>query len=355
MSLLHKLNVVIPMAGGGTRFSNHGFKNIKPLIPLNGKTFIEWSIDSVDFKNIETQFIFIILEQHRHQLEPILKRVKPDCIIESVHEITRGAVETALKAQKHIDNDTPLIITNSDQIIEWNKEKYIDYLRDTNTAADVLVVTENTDKFSYIQLDENNYGVKLAEKDVISNNALVGVHYWRSGSMFVDSGSELIRRDIRNKNEFYMSISYNMLIEKGVKVTCYKLSGSEKYSSIGTPEQLYDYLNYKNLNVKISKLDDYTRGWIIGDFEPSLLKNSGVELAVMHRKKGVDANNFHYHEKCTEINVLVKGRILLNDRIISENEIFVFTPNVPSICNFLEDCTFVVFKNTSSIYDKVIM
>lgn len=352
---LNKINILIPMAGLGSRFYTAGFKNIKPLIPLNGKTFIEWSIDSVDFKNIETQFIFVILEEHSSILYDHLRKIKPDCIVLSVPRLTRGAVETALTAEKYIDNDVPLIITNSDQIFEWDKNKYIDYLQTTNTEADVIVVNANTDKFSYIELDKNNFGVKLTEKEVISDNALVGIHYWKKGKYFVDSGKELINRDIRAKNEFYISLSYNLLIENNIKVTCYKLGENEKYLSIGTPEQVYDYLDYKGLNVEVFKLDNFVNGWFIGDFEPSILKNSGVELAVMNKKKGRDIHNYHYHEECTEINVLIKGKINCNNKIIEENDIFVFNKNVPSICDFLEDSTWVVFKNKPSNSDKVIM
>jgi choline kinase len=86
---MNKINVVIPMAGLGERFKNKGFKNIKPLIPLNGKTFIEWSIESVDFKNIETQFIFVILEEHESLLKSHLYKIKHDCIILTVPNVTR--------------------------------------------------------------------------------------------------------------------------------------------------------------------------------------------------------------------------------------------------------------------------
>jgi choline kinase len=352
---MNKMNIVIPMAGLGSRFAEKGFKNIKPLIPLNGKTFIEWSVESVDFKNIETTFIFVILEEHSNILHEHLKKIKPDCIILSVPKLTRGAVETALTAEKYIDNDEPLVITNSDQIFEWDKDKYIEYLSQTQTHADVIVVNADTDKFSYIQLDENNYGTKLAEKEVISDNALVGIHYWRKGKYFVDSGKELIKRDIRSKNEYYISLSYNLLIENNIKVTCYKLGPHEKYLSVGTPEQVYDYLDYKGLNVEVFKLENFFHGWFIGDFEPSILKNTGVELAIMHKKKGKDINNYHYHEDCIEINAVVKGKFLCNNKLIQENDIFVFNKNVPSICEFLEDCTFVVFKNKPSTTDKVLM
>jgi dTDP-glucose pyrophosphorylase len=350
-----KFNILIPMAGLGSRFAKEGFKNIKPLIPLNGKTFIEWSIDSVDFKNVETQFIFVILEEHREILEDHLKNVKPDCMILSVPSLTRGAVETALTAEKYINNDIPLIITNSDQIFEWDKDKYIDYLTSTKTDADVIVIEANTDKFSYIELNENGYGVRLTEKEVISDKALVGIHYWRKGKYFVESGKELIRRDIRSKNEYYISLSYNMLIEKNIKLTSYMLSENEKYLSIGTPEQVYDYLDYKGLNIEIYELENYINGWFIGNFEPSILKNSGVELAVMNKKKGIGIHDFHYHEHCIEINVLIKGTMKCNNKIIKENQIFVFNPCVPSVYEYLEDCTFVVFKNKPSNTDKVIM
>lgn len=349
------MNVLIPMAGLGSRFTKEGFKNIKPLIPLNGKTFIEWSIDSVDFKNINTQFIFVVLNEHYNILNDHLKSIKPDCIVLSVPTLTRGAVETALIAEPYINNDDPLIITNSDQIFEWDKDKYIEYLNETNTDADVIVVNANTDKFSYIQLDENNYGVRLTEKEVISDNALVGIHYWRKGKYFVDSGKELIRRDIRSKNEYYISLSYNLLIENNINVTSYKLGDNDKYLSIGTPEQVYDYLEYKGLNVEVFKLNNFTNGWIIGDFEPSILKNSGVELAVMNKKKGKGTHDYHYHEHCIEINVLIKGKMRCNNKIIEENDIFIFNKNVPSIYEYLEDCTFVVFKTEPSNTDKIIM
>lgn len=353
--MLMKINVVIPMAGLGTRFSNAGFKNIKPLIPLNGKTFIEWSIESVDFKTIETQFIFIILSEHHNLLYNHLKTIKSDCIILCVTKLTRGAVETCLVAENYINNNEPLIITNCDQIFEWNKEKYIEYLKDSNTEADVIVVESDNNKFSYIELDTNNYGIKLAEKEVISTNALVGIHYWKNGKDFINSGKELINKNIRANNEFYISLSYNILIKNNVKVTCYKLGETEKYLSIGTPEQVYEYLDYKNLNIEIFDLNKYNRGWIIGDFEPSLLKNTGVELAIMNKKKGIGANDYHYHEHCIEINVLIKGKMKINNKLIHENEIFIFNQNVPSIYEYLEDCTLVVFKNKKSNNDKIIM
>lgn len=348
------LNIVIPMAGLGSRFANEGFKNIKPLIKVNNKTFIEWSVDSVDFNAIKTQFIFIILENHRVLLEKHLNEIKPDCIILSVPELTRGATETCLKAIDYINNDDPLIITNSDQIFEWNKDKYLEYLNNTNTDADVVVVDASTNKFSYIEVNDNGYGIRLTEKEVISNNGLVGIHYWKHGKYFIESANELIFKNIRSKNEYYISLTYNLLIEKGINVTSYKLASNEKYLSVGTPEQLNEYLNYKNLNVKKHRIENFTRGWFIGDFEPSVEKNKNVEVGYMTYSKN-ERVDYHYHEHCREINLLIKGTINNAGVIINEGDIFIFEPFSVAIPIFLEDSIIVVFKDKCSNNDKVIL
>jgi len=150
----------------------------------------------------------------------------------------------------------------------------------------VITVTSNTTKFSYIELDENGYGKRLTEKVVISDNGLVGIHYWKKGKYFVESGEELIKRNIRSNNEFYISLTYNILIENGLKVTSYKLKDDDKYLSVGTPEQLYQYLDYKNINVKKYSMSDMHRGWYIGDFTPSIIKTKDFEVGYLTHKKG---------------------------------------------------------------------
>ena len=235
------------MAGLGSRFKKEGYKNIKPLIKVNGKTFIEWSVESL---GIDGQFIFVILEEHRELLETHLKNLRKDCIIYTVPKLTNGSAETCLAAFYSINNDIPLIITNSDQILEWDSKKYLNYLNKNKPDSNVITISSSCNKSSYIELDDSGFGKRLTEKEVISDNALVGIHYWKKGKYFVESTKELIKRNIRMKNEYYISLTYNILIENGLNVTSYKLKENEKYLSIGTPEQLYDYMDYKDLNVK---------------------------------------------------------------------------------------------------------
>lgn len=104
---MNKPNIIIPMAGHGTRFSEVGYQQIKPLIRVNDKTMIEWSIESL---GIDGNYIFIILKDHEDILTQHLKYIKPNCTIITLDSVTRGATETCLKAEEFIDNDTPLLI-----------------------------------------------------------------------------------------------------------------------------------------------------------------------------------------------------------------------------------------------------
>ena len=383
------INILIPMAGAGSRFKKDGFKNIKPLIEVSGKTFIEWSVSTLD---IEGNYIFVVQQQHLEQVKPELKRIKPNCQIFTVPELTRGAVETCLSAKDAINNDDPLIITNSDQTLWWDSKLYLQHLKKNDPDGDVVICEANNDQLStgfnvtrtgsvgltadakvtlevtknipevlYYRLDpiyEANLPVVkkqiIVDKEVISNNALVGVHYFKHGKDFVYSGEKLISKNIRSNNEFYVSLAYNMLIEDKKKITAYKLPNNDEYLTIGTPEQLYDFMNKKNLNLKKYKMSDMFRGWFIGNFDPSVYKTDQFEVGYLIHKKG-EKWDFHYHAKSTEINYLIRGKMLLNGQIINPGEIFVFDPKVIAVPNFLEDCEIICVKVPSAPGDKIVV
>ena len=345
------VNILIPMAGLGSRFKNAGFKNIKPMIKLCDKTFIQWSVESL---GISGRFIFVVLEEHYELVEEHLKDIQPECLIYKVPKLTDGASQTCLAAKDTIDNDTPLIVTNSDQIFEWDSEAYLQYLKDYDPDANVITVKSNNDKFSYIKIDQNGYATKLAEKEVISDNALVGIHYWKHGKDFVRSAESLIHNNIRANNEYYVSLTYNILIEEGLNVTMYELKDTDKYLSIGTPEQVYEYLDYKGLNVKVSELSDMHRGWFIGDFEPNVFRTKNFEVGYLKHSKG-EKWDYHYHAKSKEINYLAKGSLKINGKEIHIGQVFVFEPYSVSVPEFLEDCEIVCVKVPSLPDDKIIL
>lgn len=342
------MNILISMAGAGKRFEQVGYSKSKPLIDILGMPMIEHAIKSL---GITGQFIFFIQEKERYTLIPLLRRIVPDCKIIELNYITQGAACTCLLAKEYINNDIPLVITNCDQILEWNADKFLDYCKESDGC--VVTYFADTDKNSYIQLDSNGNGVLLAEKEVISTHSLNGVHYWKHGKYFVDSAEELISKNIRANNEFYVSLTYNMMIQKGLRVTAYSLPKEDKHFSVGTPEHLTEYLEYKNSLVEIVKIDTMKRGWFIGKFEPSVLNTKDFEVGYLQHKKG-EKWDFHYHKIATEYNYLIRGEMLLNGKIIKAGDIFIFRPGVTADPEFLQDCELICVKTPSVPGDKYI-
>ncbi|MFZ9377026.1 MAG: HAD-IA family hydrolase, partial [Candidatus Fonsibacter ubiquis] len=114
-----KLNVLIPMAGAGSRFQQAGYTFPKPLIDVKGKPMIQTVIENL---NVEANFIFVVQKEHRekYNLDTLLNLITPNCKIVEVDGITEGAACTTLLAKKFIDNDQSLLMANSDQFVEWD-------------------------------------------------------------------------------------------------------------------------------------------------------------------------------------------------------------------------------------------
>ena len=112
-----KMNVVIPMAGAGSRFAQVGYTFPKPLIEINGKPMIQVVLENL---NIEANYTFIVQKEHyeKYSLQYLLNLIAPKCNIVQVDGITEGAACTTLLAKEFINNDAPLVMANSDQFVE---------------------------------------------------------------------------------------------------------------------------------------------------------------------------------------------------------------------------------------------
>lgn len=233
------LNIVIPMAGRGSRFAKAGYELPKPLIDVNGRPMID-----VVTKNIapkcEHRFIYICQQEHleKYALAEKLEKISPNCAIVTVDHITEGAACTVLLAEKYIDNDEPMMIANSDQFVDTDINEYLSAMGD----SDGLIMTMPADdpKWSFIKYDENGYVTMVREKEVISNEATVGIYNYAKGSDFVKYAKQMIRKNIRVNNEFYVAPVYNEMIEDGKKIV-FKDVG-EKMHGLGTPEDLERFL-----------------------------------------------------------------------------------------------------------------
>ena len=237
-----KMNILIPMAGLGTRFSNAGYILPKPLIDVKGKPMIQHVIENL---NIEANFIFLVQKEHynKYNLETILKNIVNDCKIIIVDGITEGAACTTLLAKEYINNDNPLLIANSDQFIEWNSDWFYYETNQNKSDGIILTFNDNNSKWSFAEIDDNQNVIRVAEKEVISNNASVGIYYYSKGSDYVKYSEQMINKNLRVNNEFYICPVYNEFINDNKKI---KIFNIDKMWGLGVPEDLNYYLeNYK--------------------------------------------------------------------------------------------------------------
>jgi len=237
------MKILIPMAGLGSRFRVANYDTPKPLISLNGKTLIEHSIDSL---NIDGDFIFITRKfdnsEHNQILSKILKTLKPNSIEICINSPTRGAVETCLFARSQINTDEELVITNCDQILNWNSDYYINESRKDGVDGSILLYDSDDPKNSFAKIDQDGFVKEIVEKKAISNDALVGLHYWKHGKDFVQSAEMLMNNFIRmGKTECYVSETYNTMILSDKRVVGIKIP-TNGYIPLGTPKDLSLYL-----------------------------------------------------------------------------------------------------------------
>jgi dTDP-glucose pyrophosphorylase len=345
------MNIVIPLAGKSSRFFNEGFMKPKFLLPLHdGRVMIEGATDTLHLKG---NLIFIVQKEHceKYQINTFLKEKYPDCTVTYLDHYTGGCVESVfLACRDYINNSQPLVISNCDQFLEWDSREFMNVCNQDDTDGCVLTYYADTVKNSYIKLDENGLGTELREKVVISNDSLVGVHYWKRGSDFIDSALDMINNNVRDNGEYYVSISYNYLIQKGMKIRAHPLKESETYHTIGLPETYYNFINSK-LPIQFRNLSDMTRGWLIGDFEPCILKRKDFEIAIMDHKKG-ELSLSHVHKVATEYNVLLSGKMTINNIAIETNIIFIIPNNLLTKAVFLEDSRVLCIKTPSLPSDK---
>jgi HAD superfamily hydrolase (TIGR01509 family) len=237
-----KLNVLIPMAGAGSRFEQAGYTFPKPLIEVNGKPMIQVVIENL---NLDANYIYVVQKSHRekYNLDTLLNLLTPGCKIVETDGLTEGAACTALLAKEYINNDNPLFFANSDQFVEWDSNEFMYKMQETDADGGIVSFTATHPKWSFAKVDENGLVTEVAEKNPISNIATVGYYFWKHGSDFVKYAEQMIEKDIRVNNEFYVCPVFNQAIEDCKEIRTFNTTGMW---GLGTPEDLNYYLeNHK--------------------------------------------------------------------------------------------------------------
>lgn len=238
------LNIVIPMAGAGSRFNVAGYADPKPLIPVHGKPMIKVVIENLTPVQ-QHRFIFVCQSTHaaEYGLHEKLTDWAPGCIVIEINGVTEGAACTVLTAKSFIDNDSPLMIANSDQFIDMDVNQYLSILDDISIDGLIMTMRASDPKWSFVELDSSQNVTRVVEKDVISDEATVGIYNYRRGRDFVSAAEAMIANNELVNGEFYVAPVYNRLIENGHKISIFNV-GSESAGmfGLGTPADLEFFL-----------------------------------------------------------------------------------------------------------------
>lgn len=232
------INILLPSMGAATFFKESFFP--KPLIEIGDMTMLELVIGNFQ-KVKDRQLIYVVLEEdcNKFHLDCSVKLLEKDAIVLPLKNQTAGALCTALLAIEYIDNASPLIIANSDQIIDVDYDQVINVFTEQKADAGVITFSSIHPRWSYAKMEDNEV-IEVAEKKPLSNRAIAGFYYYRQGHDFVEAAKQAILKQNSLNGRYYISASYNELILKGKKVAAYEIA-KEQYHSFYSPEKIKEY------------------------------------------------------------------------------------------------------------------
>ena len=240
------LNIVLPMAGRGSRFAKAGYTTPKPFIPIHGIPMIKVVVDNLT-PTCEHRFIFICQQEHldRYDFEKKLRSYTKNAVVIGINGVTEGQVCTALLAKKYFDDDEPLMSANTDQYIDVDINEYLDAMQSRELDGMIMTMKSSDPKWSYARTNAEGLVVETAEKKVISSDATVGIFNFAHGSDLVRSAEQMIADNLRVNGEFYTCPCYNYLIKGGKRIGIYGI-GEEYHGmyGLGIPQDLEFFLNH---------------------------------------------------------------------------------------------------------------
>lgn len=202
------MNIIIPAAGAGKRFVDAGYTVPKPFLPINGKPMVQIAIDNLS--SPEDKIYLLMRSEHIVHAQGTELTQRDNVCFVMVDHLTEGAACTVLRAKGFIDNDEPLLIANSDQYVEYDKNAWKNAIHKYDGV--IMTFHSNEDKWSYAETDETGKILRVAEKQVISPHATVGIYHYAQGGMFVEAAERMISNNERVNGEFYVCPTYNKMV-----------------------------------------------------------------------------------------------------------------------------------------------
>lgn len=236
------INVLLPMAGNSLLFDPRLYPYPLSLTELLGKPMIEHVVGNLATLGNNVCFIFVVKRDdcRRFNLDHTLTLLAPGrCEIVRLNADTKGAMCSALMAIDHIDNDNPLVICNSDQLIGPGLPDLFAELRATGCVAGCLTFDAVHPRWSYVRL-ENGQVIEAAEKKPLSRHAIAGFYYFAKGSTFVAAASRAILNRVCVNDQYYVAPVFNELILDGALVKAVPIPPG-RYHSFYTPQRIEEY------------------------------------------------------------------------------------------------------------------
>lgn len=230
-----KLNLIMPMGGGGTRFGNHGFDVPKPLIEIYGKPFFYWAAQSIaKFVELDST-TFVVLKEHieKFYIDKKIKEFYPNSHINVIPHVLKGAVLTCMEGIADIPEDAPIMFNDCDHLFLSNT--FYDFCKKQEFSeidAALLTFKSDDDKYSYAAYDEQGNVNKTVEKQVVSNDAICGAYYFKNKNIFSSSVEKYLTNC--SYSEYFVSGVYNIMADEHRIIKSFK---TDEHISFGTPDE----------------------------------------------------------------------------------------------------------------------
>jgi len=241
------LNIILPIAGTSELFEKAGYIYPKPLIEINGIPMIELVLQNLLNINLPKKFTFIIREDDclSYHLDNTLRLLVPDANVVTIKKPTQGALCSVLMSIDNIQPEEGLLILNGDQLIEGDVEKVLQFFIEEKAEAGILTFTSVHPRWSFARTNEKNEVIETAEKNPISKNAIAGFYYFRSAELFIDAASNVLLKDTRINDSFFISSVINEYILMNKRALNYSIR-SEQYHSFYSPQMIKEYESLTN-------------------------------------------------------------------------------------------------------------
>lgn len=230
------MNIVIPMAGAGSRLSGDPTGRPKPLIEVDGRPLWSWAVNCLPVE-AAGRIVFVCLGRHIDEYavdQAILAELSGlPVVIHRIEEVTDGQLRTVVAAREHLVGTDPLLVFNADT---WFRHDQREFLELARQADGVLGVSSMPgDRWSFVRLDEHESVVEVVEKQRISDDVCTGLYHFADTGRFLADADTMFALDERTNGEFFVAPIYQRMIERGETV---RIMTAERFLPIGTPEEL---------------------------------------------------------------------------------------------------------------------